>query len=267
MDYQLVTICLLTSFINIIGALAYSSRIAGVRTNRISLSFSLFNILVLVSRTSNGFLGPFLAKRVESRLSDNVGQNLIWDFQIIMASASLAVAIGILLVPTGQRIFTKAISQFQIHKSSVKLLIIGFSPKGIKAILNSIAVPSFSNFKELAKPSGVSCGVLISNVLAQALLTVGVLASIYAGYLNPEYRVTASQLSAVVNGFATILLFTFIDPQLSQLTDDVIHGQESHSLFRRTIIWISICRFLGTILAQILFLPSAHFIAFIANYI
>ena len=44
-------------------------------------------------------------------------------------------------------------------------------------------------------------------------LTVGVVASLYAGYLNPEFRVTASQLSAVVNGFATILLFALIDPQ------------------------------------------------------
>ena len=32
------------------------------------------------------------------------------------------------------------------------------------------------------------------------------LASLYAGFLNPEFRVTASQLSAVINGLATILI-------------------------------------------------------------
>ena len=41
-----------------------------------------------------------------------------------------------------------------------------------------------------------------SERFALAVLVVGVLASIYAGYLNPEYRVTASQLSALINGFA-----------------------------------------------------------------
>src|SRR3546814_14087525 len=48
--------------INLIGALAYAARIAGVRTRWIALSFSLFNILLLFSRTSNRFLGPFLPK-------------------------------------------------------------------------------------------------------------------------------------------------------------------------------------------------------------
>jgi len=266
-DNQLLIICALTISINLIGTLAYSARIAGVRTGRIALSFALFNILVLLSRTSNGFLGPFLAKRVETRLSDHAGQNLVWDFQIIMASASLAVAVGILLVPTGQRIFTKAISRFQIHKSIVKLLVSGLGPNGMKAIGRSLSVPRFNILMEIARPSGVSVWIIISNVIAQALLTVGVIASIYAGYLNTEYRVTASQLSSIINGFATILLFTCIDPPLSQLTDDVVHGQIGEEIYRRTIIWISISRLFGTVIAQILFLPAAHLISAISNIV
>ena len=93
------------------------------------------------------------------------------------------------------------------------------------------------------------------------------LASLYAGYLNPEFRVTASQLSAVINGFATILLFALIDPQLSVMTDDVIDGRVSEAVFRRTIIWISLSRLVGTILAQVLFMPAAQLVAWIANYV
>jgi hypothetical protein len=54
-------ICFLTFVIHLIGTLAYSVRIAGVRTRRIAVSFAPFSILVLVARTSNSFLGPFLA--------------------------------------------------------------------------------------------------------------------------------------------------------------------------------------------------------------
>src|SRR6267378_6404934 len=57
------------------------------------------------------------------------------------------------------------------------------------------------------------------NVAAIALWTTGVFASLYAGYLNPALRVTSSTLSAVVNGMATILMFVFIDPQMSVMTD------------------------------------------------
>ena len=92
-------------------------------------------------------------------------------------------------------------------------------------------------------------------------------ASLYAGYLNPEYRVTASQLSAVVNGFATILLFLFIDPHLSILTDDVVDGKLPEASFRRAIAWVSASRLMGTLLAQALFLPAAIAIAWISNLI
>ena len=97
--------------------------------------------------------------------------------------------------------------------------------------------------------------------------TVGVLASLYAGYLNPEFRVTASQLSAIINGVATILLFALIDPQLSVMTDDVMDGKVDEATFRRTIVWISFSRLAGTVLAQAVFLPSAHLVAWVANYV
>ena len=108
-DLPLLTILLLTGFINLIGALAYAARIAGVRTRRIAMSFALFNILVLFSRTSNSFLGPFLAKRIETRIHDGSGTALFIDMQFVLAAASVATLVGILLVPTGLRLFAAAI--------------------------------------------------------------------------------------------------------------------------------------------------------------
>src|SRR3546814_10336897 len=65
-----------------------SDLIAGVRTRRIAMSFALFNILVLFSRTSNSFLGPFLAKRIETRIHDGSGGQLFFDMQMVLAAAS-----------------------------------------------------------------------------------------------------------------------------------------------------------------------------------
>ena len=267
MDGQLLIICLLTAAINLIGTLAYSARIAGVRTRRIAMSFALFNILVLVSRTSNSFLGPFLAKRIETRIADGSGATLYSEFQLVLLSASLAVAVGIMLVPTGQRLFSRAIGYFQVHRSTGRLLMKTATPTGLKAVRDAMHPPALAHLRTLVRERGVNWGVLLSNCLAQALLTVGVLASLYAGYLNPEFRVTASQLSAVINGFATILLFALIDPQLSVMTDDAVEGRVSEALFRRTIVWISLSRLAGTLLAQALFLPSAMLIAWVANHV
>jgi hypothetical protein len=267
MDLQLLIICLLTAGINLIGTLAYAARIAGVRTRRIAMSFALFNILVLVSRTSNSFLGPFLAKRIETRLASGGGEELIWDFRLVLMSASIAVFVGILLVPTGQRLFASAIGHFQRNRSTARMILRSASPAGLRTIRESITTPSVMHIGALSKPRGVGWGVLLANVLAQALITVGVLASLYAGYLNPDFRVTASQLSAVINGFATIMLFALIDPQLSVMTDDVVEGRIAEPLFRRTIVWISLSRLLGTVLAQLFFVPAAAAIAWIAYYV
>ncbi len=67
MDLKLAIICLLAFIIHLIGTLAYAVRIAGVRTRRIAVPFALFNILILVSRTSNSFHDPFLAKNSAAR--------------------------------------------------------------------------------------------------------------------------------------------------------------------------------------------------------
>ncbi len=267
MDTELILICALTALINVIGALAYAARIAGVRTGRIAVSFALFNILLLVSRTSNGFLGPFLAKRIETALASGGGDALLWELRLVLASAAGAVLVGILLVPTGQRLFAAAITFFQANRSTTRLLLRSVTPAGLHTIRDSIALPSAETLRALKRPRGVSWAVLIANAAAQGLLAVGVLASLYAGYLVPEFRVTASQMTAIVNGFATILLFALIDPQISALTDDVVDGTVSEATFRRAMIWVSLSRLVGTVLAQALLVPAAVVIAWAAGWI
>jgi len=267
MDGQLAAICFLTFAINLIGAMAYAARIAGVRTRRIAMSFALFNVLVLLSRISNGFLGPFLAKRIENALAAGTGEHLLGDFRLILLSATLATIAGTAMIPTVQRWFCSAIGRFQEHRSISRLVLHAFAKGGVGYLRRTATPPRLAHLAELRKPRGVSTRVLVLNVLAQALLTVGVVASLYAGYLFPEYRVTASQLSAVVNGFATILLFVLIDPQLSVMTDDVVSGDVSEAVFRRTITWLSLSRVAGTLLAQALFLPAAWLVVFAAGAI
>ena len=267
MDTQLFIICFLTFSIHLIGALAYSARIAGVRTRRIAMSFALFNVLVLVSRLSNSFLGPFLANRIEDALASGKGENLLGDFRLILLSATGAAIAGVFLVPTVQRWFCRAIGHFHEHRSIGRLLLHAFSRGGLGFIRRTSTVPKLANISSLARPQGLPIRIIILNVLAQALLTVGVVGSLYAGYLYPEYRVTASQLSAIVNGFATLLLFILIDPQLSVMTDDVISGTVGEGEFRRTIVWLSLSRVAGTVLAQALFLPAAWLIVHVAGII
>ena len=62
-------------------------------------------------------------------------------------------------------------------------------------------------------------------------------------------------------------MFVFIDPQVSVMTDDVLEGRLSDGRFRRAIASLLGARLAGTVLAQILLLPSAAVIVRIAEAI
>ena len=173
MDTQLLLICFLTFVIHLIGTLAYSVRIAGVRTRRIAASLALFSILMLVSRTSNSFLGPFLAKRVESNLDTVASHVLLGDFRWLLVSASLATIAGALLIPTFQRVFCRAVLHFQVHRSMPKLIMHGFFKGGLSYVKDAASLPATRNLTELRARHGVSGRITVLNVGATPLWTVG----------------------------------------------------------------------------------------------
>jgi hypothetical protein len=126
-------------------------------------------------------------------------------------------------------------------------------------------MPAPANVTQLRLDHGLSVRMILLNVVAVALWTVGVFAALYAGYLNPQLRVTASTLSAIVNGVATILMFIFIDPHMSMMTDDVVEGKISEPSFRRAVVWLVGSRLAGTLIAQLLLIPAAIMIVYVAE--
>jgi len=100
-----------------------------------------------------------------------------------------------------------------------------------------------------------------------AIWTVGVFASLYAGYLKPDLRVTGANLSSVINGFATVILAVVIDPQVSVMTDDVIEGSISENSFRRAVTTLAGARDIGTLCAQVVLVPAALLIVKVAELI
>lgn len=267
MDKQLIILILLTFVINLISTLAYAVRIAGVRVRRIAISLSLFNVLVLGSRIANSFQAPLLAKRIEDRIMGVVSVDILRDLRWLLAAAAVATIAGGVLTPTVQRIFQKAVARFGFHHSTFRLLWEACSPKGVRSMLSCACWPSANNITQMRRKRPVALSMITMNAVATAIWTVGVFAALYAAYLNPQLRVTASSLSSVINGVATIMLFAFVDPQLSLLTDDVVQGRYSEAAYRQSVVWLVASRFAGTVLAQCLLVPAAIVIMTLARYV
>lgn len=267
MDLQFASLLFLTFVIHLIGTLAYGVQITGVTTKRIAISLALFNLVVLISRTANAFQAPLLAKRIENNLHLAQTPSLEADFRWLLLVTSLATLVGALLIPTFHRLLAHAVMSFSARRSIPKVILHGFSKAGILHLRESIRLPQPKMLTHLSREQHFPLRLVVLNAFVIAVWTVGVLASLYAGYLQPDYRVTASNLSAIINGVATIIMFASIDPYLSILTDDTLQGKVGIGSMRRAIVWLVGSRLAGTLAAQLLLLPAASFIAVLAQKI
>jgi hypothetical protein len=212
----------------------------------------MFNILILVSRTSNSFQAPLLAKRVEENISSGALGAGTADFRWLLASATLATVVGAVMIPTFQRLFARWVEVVGRRRSLSSMFRHAASPAMIAHVRDAVVMPRWGNVRTAGDRRHIPWAVVAVNTFAMAVWSVGVFAALYAGYLRPELRVTASQMSAVVNGVATILMFVFIDPYLSLMSDDVAHGRVDEPYFRRAIVWLTGSRLAGTVLAQVI---------------
>ncbi|MGB7925281.1 MAG: lipid II flippase Amj family protein [Pyrinomonadaceae bacterium] len=260
MSAQVWLVFFFTFIIHLIGTLSFALRIAGARTRKIALSFALFNILALASRTAHSFQVPLLAKHVEQNILQGTLAHAEADFRWLLLAATLATVLGALLIPTFQRLLTRAVEAFDVHRSLPRLVARSLSRSGFRQFKESWSWPAKENLTLMMNAGRVPLRIIVANVLATALISVGAFSSLYAGYLNPALRVTANSFSPLINGFSTVLLFVYIDPFLSLLTDDVAHDKVSHARFRSCVILFVLSRLAGTLIAQLLFIPASKLI-------
>lgn len=249
-----------TFVIHLISTLSYSVRIVGVRTSKLAISFSLFNLMVLISRTANGFLAPVLTKTVERSIMSGDTAGVLALFRGVLLVATAASIAGLLMIPTFQRVFTLAVESYNRNRSINRLFRKALTGPGRAEILGQLHAPSTA-YLRLGNHGRNAARPIFLNVVVVAILSTGSLAAIYAGVLIPEFRSTANSLQPIINGVATVLLFILIDPYLAGQTDDVVVGQVSEAQFRRTVALFAGSRIVGTLVAQVLFLPVAVVLA------
>lgn len=260
-------IYVLMFLVHLTATLTYATRIVAVRTKMLALTLSMFNFITFFYRTVNGFQAPFLAKFMEINLSDDKGWDPYSTFMWLMVLASVASVAGLLLLPATQRIVTKAVEKYASGKSFSFMLKALMKKEGITSFGQCLSIPTGKSVRMYLKTANLPWNLLIINVITTGFMTVGILSAIYAGFLNPEFRTTASTLSFIMNGIAAILLYVFVDPPLGLLTDRAMQGTITEPYFRRVIVWFGITRVAGTILAQALFIPMAYLVSLLAGKI
>ncbi|MEO4054703.1 lipid II flippase Amj family protein [Solibacillus sp. CAU 1738] len=265
--WQLLIIAFFILIIHSIETLAYSVRLSGARVRLLASALSLFNLMVMVARLANMMQQPFTGSLIDNAPKENAFAFVESQYRILIGSATIGTLIGLLLLPTFIAIFSRAIVHLSNERGNVpKLIKKGFSLEYIKRAKKHLHLPRWSYLKNMSWRD-IPVKLFLLNVVITAVYTIGVLSALYASMLAPERETTAVMASGLVNGFATILLIIFVDPKLSVLADEVINQKGSYVDLKSASIMMVTSRLIGTLLAQILFIPGAKYIAWLTQFI
>lgn len=285
---RLLVVAALTAVIHFINTLAYAVRISGVRTRRLATALSLFNVIFLVASTANTIQAPILASMVELVIKTGQAQtgvrvadaqlinsavyqallvSLSQNIRIVILAATVGTIIATALIPAFVNIFNRAIFIFEETGSVPRMLgQIIISPRRFMKISGQIYLPGRSTFKIASKRKmAIPKTFLFLNIIVTGVYTTGVLSAIYAGALFPGFRSTATLLSAVVNGVATILAATVVEPTAAAITDQAIREDRGEEDVKQMVLYLTLTRIVGTVFAQLIFLPSAYLVKYVAS--
>lgn len=257
---------------------AYAVRLAGVRTGRLAISLSLYNIIFLAASTANAIQVPVLAKLVEETIIASQGNyhaylgTLLGDLRFSLAGAAVGTLFAAISLPSFVNVFVRGIMWFEETGSLPKLLKTAMTTQHIRALIEGFRMPRWSsirlmlsvhNFLSLPIPKGF----LIANIFITAFHAAGLQAAMYAGGLVPEFRTTASGLTSVMYGGATLGLALFVDPVAAMITDQALRGERSEEEVQQMVRYLVLTRMIGVVLAQAVLVPGAYAIAWVAQRI
>jgi hypothetical protein len=264
---KLLFIALFIFIIHSIETLAYAVRLSGARVRRIASALSLFNIMVIVSRLANMMQQPFTGSLIDTAPKLNTLEFVETQFRILIGASTVGTLFGIILLPTFIALFSRAIIYLSEEKGSIPSLMKRiFSLHYIKRGITHFSLPKFSYLRD-TKVKDIPINLFCINMVITAIYTIGVLSALYAALLAPERASTAIMASGLINGVATILLVIFIDPKLSVIADDVVNQRGSYNTLKSMSLMMVTSRLFGTILAQLLFLWGARYIAWFTDFI
>jgi len=259
MERTLVELIVLTSIIHLIDTLAYSVRLNSVKSGQVALSFSLFNLIALVSRTANTLQAPLIAGIIGNSIVH--GLDPVMDMRMVIFASTVGTIAGVLLIPSFLRIFEKAVNRLEVTGSVPSLVVEALQINNIKRIVKSVSKPSKTMLERL-RYREVPKRLLILNSLVTGIYTVGVLAASYSAILvSEEHRLAVVASSGMINGIASILLTLLIDPKSAMITDQALRGKRPYGDVKALVVLLITSKLVGTLLGQLLFLPAAEVIA------
>ncbi len=254
---------------------AYAARLAGVRTGRIAISISLFNLFATASRLATLIytlmLGPLAdragnAVRLHHDAVATIQHTFELQLRLIIVAGTVGTLLGSLLLPTFTYVYVRGVRSFERTRSLPHSLARLFYPRVIVDIIRHIRVPSWSEIRSFS-PRHIPKRLLIFNILVTGVYAIGVVAAYYASVLDIAVARTAIGISGIINGIGTIAFTLFVDPTSSMIVDEAVKGERPHEEVKSMVFYLALTAIIGWMLSQLILWPSAEIIKVVAHIV
>lgn len=257
---------ILLGLMSVVDTLSYGVRTAGVLARRLAISLALFNILVIVSRTSNLLSAPILGNfpdKVDRGVyaAADVQTALRIDLLFIVGG----VILGALITPTVVRVFRRGIEVLE-EKGSLPPTV-WYGLRRCWRLKQYLAAPRLSHLKSYTDFRCLPIGFLLFNVFVTCFYSIGVISTVLAASWDHSVAGTTMTLSGIVNGIATILLFIIVDPPAAVVIDQSISGRRPVEHAKTMNVYLIATRLTGCLLALPLLPFMARYVLAAAHWV
>lgn len=206
--YLVILIVFLFSSIHFLEFSSFYSRIAGIRSKKKLLSYSIQQTTFVGTRFFFIFLMPLLGYIVDRKVDEEL---YIYMIFLALAFASLGYIFSYLFKETIVTFFENVILEYSENKRGyITSFLISLSSLKYRKNKSSIN----NRFKFFNK------NIVILSAIVFCCYSIAVFLSFYLALIYYDYRSTISQLSGLVNAAATLLLTLYVEPKISRSIDD-----------------------------------------------
>ena len=262
-----ITAGLLLGVMSVIDTLSYGVRTAGVLAKRLAISLSLFNALMIISRMSNMAQAPILGN-----FPDKVNRGAYTTADVVIALRIdllfivAGVIVGALMTRTFIAITKRGIQLMEQKRGSMWPTVLHGALR-MWRLPYYMRVPFPPRLRTYVDIRTVPFGFLIFNVLVTCFYSIGVMSTVLAASWNHSLAGTVLMLSGIVNGIATILLFTIVDPPAAVVIDQCIIGKRPPADAKTMNLYLVLTRLAGCFLAILLLPLMARYVLLAAFWV
>jgi hypothetical protein len=210
MKYEIllfVVVILCFSTIHFIEVSSYLARFSGVRTGDNALAYATQSAVLMVTRFFSMLLLPVLGLIIDLQVAKK-------EYVLAVCFALFGAFLGSVLAISLRGLLVSCFSAAIAAVKGGQSLFVALARLPFRIISASPLEVPFGTFRQHASERMFWYSSLVFSVYAASIFL-----SFYFALLFPQFRTSISQLSAVSNAFASILLTFYVEPKISVSID------------------------------------------------